>query len=243
MSFWKRIFGHSGDNKASTPSPTSCNPDDPTQSPCSPPLAPPPADTTDGLIGKDRVIRVFISSTFRDMNRERELLVKQVFPELRRLCAERFVTFTEVDLRWGITEEQAAEGKVLPICLEEIQRSRPYFIGLLGERYGWIPDGLPLKVIEREPWLKEHVGGRTSVTELEILHGVLRNPAIASHAFFLLPRSRLPGVGSGERSGRLRHGGPGEPGETEGSQGPHPPEWPARLGKLRQPRGPRCGGA
>jgi nephrocystin-3 len=118
------------------------------------------------------------------MQEERELLVKMVFPELRRVCSERFVVFTEVDLRWGITEEQQAEGKVLPICLEEIARSRPYFIGLLGERYGWIPDSLPPEVIAREPWLQEHVGGRTSVTELEILHGVLNNPAMADRAFF-----------------------------------------------------------
>ncbi len=132
----------------------------------------------------DRVIRVFISSTFRDMMRERDLLVKEVFPELRRKCAKRFVTFTEVDLRWGITEEQANEGQVLPLCLAEIERSRPYFIGLLGERYGWIPDTIRPEVIEREPWLKEHVQGRTSVTELEILHGVLNNPKMQHHAFF-----------------------------------------------------------
>jgi hypothetical protein len=89
-----------------------------------------------------------------------------------------------VDLRWGITEEQASEGKVLPICLEEIHRCRPYFIGLLGERYGWIPDSVPQEVIDREPWLKEHVGVRTSVTELEILHGVLNNPRMKGHACF-----------------------------------------------------------
>jgi tetratricopeptide (TPR) repeat protein len=135
------------------------------------------------VIGK-REIRVFISSTFRDMMRERDLLVKQVFPELRRKCAGRFVTFTEVDLRWGITEEQAAEGQVLPLCLAEIERSRPYFIGLLGERYGWIPDTIRPEVIEREPWLKEHVHCRTSVTELEILHGILNNPKMMSLAFF-----------------------------------------------------------
>jgi nephrocystin-3 len=135
-------------------------------------------------ISRDRQIRVFISSTFRDMHLERELLIKQVFPELRRICSERFVGFTEVDLRWGITEEQSAEGKVLPICLEEIQRCRPYFIGLLGERYGWIAENVPQEVIKREPWLKEHVGGRTSVTELEILHGVLNNPDMEEHAFF-----------------------------------------------------------
>jgi hypothetical protein len=132
----------------------------------------------------DRVIRVLISSTFRDMMQERDLLVKEVFPELRRKCAKRFVTFTEVDLRWGITEEQANEGQVLPLCLAEIERSRPYFLGLLGQRYGWTPDTISPEVIEREPWLKEHIHGHTSVTELEILHGVLNNPKMADHAFF-----------------------------------------------------------
>ncbi|MBU2692854.1 MAG: tetratricopeptide repeat protein [Candidatus Eisenbacteria bacterium] len=118
------------------------------------------------------------------MMQERDLLVKQVFPELRRICERRFVTFTEVDMRWGITEEQAAEGKVLPLCLTEIHHCRPYFIGLLGERYGWIPDTIPADVIKSEPWLKEHLNARTSVTELEILHGVLNNPAMQTHAFF-----------------------------------------------------------
>jgi len=133
---------------------------------------------------QDRVIRVFISSTFRDMMRERDLLVKEVFPELRRKCAKRFVTFTEVDLRWGITEAQANEGQVLPLCLAEIERSRPYFIGILGERYGWIPNTVPPEVLANEPWIQEHIGQRTSVTELEILHGVLRDPKMAGHSFF-----------------------------------------------------------
>lgn len=136
------------------------------------------------LVGDKRVIRVFISSTFRDMQAERDHLVKFIFPQLRKLCESRGVTWGEVDLRWGVTDEQAAEGKVLPICLEEIKRCRPYFIGLLGERYGWIPEKLPGDLVEREDWLKEHLHGKTSVTELEILHGVLRNPKMAGHAFF-----------------------------------------------------------
>lgn len=132
----------------------------------------------------NRQIRIFISSTFRDMQKERDLLIKHVFPEIRSVCAQRMVTFTEVDLRWGITEEQAAEGRVLPICLEEIRLSRPYFLAILGERYGWIPESFPKAVMERETWLAEHIGKGTSVTELEILHGVLNNPEMAGHAFF-----------------------------------------------------------
>src|SRR5580765_167961 len=95
-----------------------------------------------------RVIRVFVSSTFRDMQDEREELVKRVFPELRHLCEARGVTWGEVDLRWGVTDEEKSEGAVLPICLAEIERSRPYFIGLLGERYGWVPDEIPAALAE-----------------------------------------------------------------------------------------------
>lgn len=129
-----------------------------------------------------RVIRIFISSTFLDMHAEREELVKRIFPQLRKRCEDRGVSWGEVDLRWGITEEQKAEGKVLPYCLAEIQRCRPYFIGLLGERYGWVPEEMPREFIEQEPWLGDHVGH--SVTELEILHGVLNNPKMADHSFF-----------------------------------------------------------
>jgi hypothetical protein len=138
-----------------------------------------------------RLVRVFISSTFRDFIQERDELVKKVFPELRRRCKERFVELLEVDLRWGITEEQAKGGETLRICLEEIDRCRPsapvFFIGLLGERYGWIPpEDFYTKEILEDPnlgWVREHIEGK-SVTELEILHGVLRNEAMREKAFF-----------------------------------------------------------
>lgn len=131
---------------------------------------------------RDRAIRVFLSSTFRDMVAERNELCRRTFLELRKFCEERGVTFTDVDLRWGITEEQKTEGRVLPNCFDEICRCRPFFIGLLGERYGSTPEQVPADLIEREPWLAEF--RYRSVTELEILHGVLRNPQMARHAFF-----------------------------------------------------------
>lgn len=138
-----------------------------------------------------RLVRVFISSTFRDFMGERDELVKRVFPELRRRCRARFVELLEVDLRWGITEEQSRQGATLKICLQEIDRCRPsepvFFIGLLGERYGWVPqrDFYPPDVLDDPDfsWVREHVEGR-SVTELEILHGVLNNPKMRDRAFF-----------------------------------------------------------
>ena len=111
-----------------------------------------------------RVVRVFVSSTFRDMGAERDELVKRVFPQLRKMCESRGVTWGEVDLRWGLTDEQKAEGKVLPMCLAEIRGCRPFFLGLLGERYGWVPDALDPALVEQEPWLAQQAGH--SVTEL-----------------------------------------------------------------------------
>jgi hypothetical protein len=100
-------------------------------------------------LAKDRNIRLFVSSTFkyactggslfflacllvgkplslyvvagRDMQAERNLLVKKVFPQVRKVCAERNVNFTEVDLRWGITNEESAGGQVITLCLNEVR--------------------------------------------------------------------------------------------------------------------------
>ena len=120
-----------------------------------------------------------------DFMQEWDLLVKEIFPELRRKARARGVDVVDVDLRWGITQEESEQGKVIPICLGEIDRCRPYFIGMLGDRYGWIPpsDQYSAEVIERQPWLKQHLGV-VSVTELEILHGVLNDPDMAGRAFF-----------------------------------------------------------
>jgi hypothetical protein len=143
------------------------------------------------MASPSRLVRIFISSTFRDFMAERDELVKRVFPELRRRCKDRFVEIVEVDLRWGITEDQSREGATLKICLQEIDRCRPsapvFFIALLGERYGWVPPGdyYPVEVLEDPElaWVREHIGGK-SVTELEILHGVLNNRNLRDHAFF-----------------------------------------------------------
>jgi len=87
----------------------------------------------------NRRIRVFVSSTFRDMIAERDDLMTHAWPELRRFCRERQVELVEVDLRWGIAEEQSTRKETLKLCLDEIRACRPFFIGLLGERYGWVP--------------------------------------------------------------------------------------------------------
>ena len=133
---------------------------------------------------KSPQVRVFVSSTFKDMQAEREELMAIAWPGLRSWCRERGVEIVEVDLRWGISEEQSTRKNTLKRCLDEIQACRPFFIGLLGERYGWVPDhdAFAADLKEQYSWLKGLQG--KSVTELEILHGVLNNPDMAGRAFF-----------------------------------------------------------
>ena len=86
-----------------------------------------------------KTVRTFISSTFKDMNKERDHLVRFVFPELREKCRRQRVHRTDVGLRWGVTEADPQDSKALDICLDEIDSCRPFILGLLGNRYGRCP--------------------------------------------------------------------------------------------------------
>lgn len=85
-------------------------------------------------------VRVFISSTFRDMAKERETLVRRVFPYLRELCNEHRIVLDNIDLRWGIVDETEGHEKILDIIKSELNRAA-VMISILGERFGWVPEG------------------------------------------------------------------------------------------------------
>jgi hypothetical protein len=141
-----------------------------------------------------RTVRVFISSTFRDMQAERDALVKVVFPALRERLARYRIYLTDVDLRWGVTRAQAENDQALAVCLRQIDECRPFFLGILGERYGWIPTRLPADSVKMFGWVQQH-GGK-SITELEILHGARETVEV----------SRLRSGGIGRLLGLLRPG-------------------------------------
>lgn len=129
-----------------------------------------------------RTVRVFVSSTFRDMHAERHALVRVVFPALRERLSRHRVHLIDVDLRWGVTREQAEHDGAVSVCLDQVDQCRPFFIGILGDRYGWVPRHVGADAVRRWPWLAEFAG--RSVTELEMQHGALRQPRSASQAFF-----------------------------------------------------------
>lgn len=96
-------------------------------------------------------VRVFVSSTFRDMHSERDVLVRSVFPELRRRAAPYGLWVHEVDLRWGVTEEEAS--RATQLCLAEVCRSQ-LLLGVLGERYGVVPRQPTLPDLPQYHWVR-----------------------------------------------------------------------------------------
>ena len=153
-----------------------------------PSLSPEKALLTVGQPKIWRTVRVFISSTFRDMHGERDLLTRFVFPELRARAHSRCIQIYEADLRWGVTEEDARSARALEICLGEISRSH-YFIGMLGQRYGWVQDEYMVTDNEEYDWIREYPS-RRSITELEMHHAALADPDKAMNKAFFFFRDK-----------------------------------------------------
>jgi tetratricopeptide (TPR) repeat protein len=138
---------------------------------------------------------IFVSSTFRDMHAERDHLARWVFPELQEEMRQRRHDLVPIDLRWGVEtlsldEQRAKELLVLKVCLDEIDRSRPFFICILGDRYGWIPAEERMRAATREAGFETDVTGK-SVTALEIEYGVLARAEQRGRSFFYY-RDPLP---------------------------------------------------
>lgn len=143
----------------------------------------------------NRIIRVFVSSTFSDMNNERDYLMTNVFPQLKEIARRRNVTFVELDLRWGIPDEDTHNGKVLQTCLDAIRDSKPFFIGIVGNRVGWCPSMEEIKknpiLLEQYPDIINDIKSGCSVTEIEMQNAVLRNKE-KMHAYFYFRNHREP---------------------------------------------------
>lgn len=159
---------------------------------------------------KERKIRLFISSTFRDMNAERDYLNNYIFPQIREYCKARFIEFIPIDLRWGITEEESRNALVLASCLEQIDNSLPFFIGLVGLSYGTQPKPEELNcarpvITKNKEWLKKMIDQNASITEIEMEYAALSNQNKCRGVFFIKQDSAAVPENFKEVSGAKKH--------------------------------------
>uniref|UniRef100_A0A2I3H6L9 Telomerase protein component 1 n=1 Tax=Nomascus leucogenys TaxID=61853 RepID=A0A2I3H6L9_NOMLE len=129
-------------------------------------------------------IRLFISSTFRDMHGERDLLLRSVLPALQARAAAHRISLHGIDLRWGVTEEETRRNRQLEVCLGEVENSQ-LFVGILGSRYGYIPPSYNLPDHPHFHWAQQYPSGR-SVTEMEVMQFLNRNQRLQPSAQALI---------------------------------------------------------
>ena len=116
------------------------------------------------------------------MHSERDYLRMFVFPQINDELKKYAISMRIIDLRWGINtmeqSQEATESKVMRVCFNEIDRSRPFFIGLLGCRYGWIPPSSSSYMLHGKRFEEE-----SSITSMEIEYAILQEKGISGCLF------------------------------------------------------------
>lgn len=131
---------------------------------------------------------IFVSSTFQDMQQERDILQNDVLPRVKELAKQYGKNIDLCDLRWGVNSigmnESESTAKVLQVCFDEIDNARPFFIAILGDRYGWIPESdiVENSTMGRNIESRDMLG--KSVTEMEIIYGALKNADSSDIRFY-----------------------------------------------------------
>ena len=137
---------------------------------------------------------VFVSSTFKDMQYERDAIREITAPILNDEARKHGDEFDFCDLRWGIdtsgtdtTKSEKIEEsnlKVLNVCLDEIDRCKPPMIVILGYRYGWMPENGDLIRIAAEQKKLQIKDLEKSVTALEVEYGSLSDKTKFQNTLF-----------------------------------------------------------
>ena len=144
---------------------------------------------------------VFVSSTFKDMQFERDALNTYVAPLIDSALASHGESVYFGDLRWGVNttelDSEESSKKVLDVCLDEIDNCKPYMIVLIGERYGWIPGAelLHSAAVTKGIDTPDDI----SVTQLEIEYGALLNPDYEGRILFYFRNLDKTGMSDADR--------------------------------------------
>lgn len=132
-------------------------------------------------------LRVFISSTFEDLEEERAYLAEVVFPAFTNAALLHGIQFVEIDLRWGVSKE----APIIKSCIKEIERTHPYFIGIFGKSDGTVPKPENFKAEygvfdEYNEKIENWIRNEYSITEMEFLYGAIEQGDVRKSQFFWL---------------------------------------------------------
>lgn len=146
---------------------------------------------------------IFISSSFKDMQHERDTIRYKTLPQINDYLRNNYGQETTViDLRWGINtnevDEQASMRKIVRTCLFEIDHCKPFMIVLLGDRYGTIIDKKQFNNCGEDFDLEDidDIG----VTELEVRYAMHLAKQDKMHVFFYFRNMDYSAVSESDRT-------------------------------------------
>lgn len=164
-------------------------------------------------------IRLFLSSTFKDINEVRSHLAINVFPYTRKKFFKEGINFSWIDLRWGITNEDAQAGLVIPMCLKAINECN-IFIGIIGDYYGTTLCRADIEALDLSEEIKhqiinyldlsnqnDRIDDRISMTEIEIFYGILNDCKIQNSCFFIKENESIEDLRINKLILKIKQGG------------------------------------
>lgn len=138
------------------------------------------------------MLSIFLSSTFQDMQQERDMFNNILKPKILELTNQYGFSVNLCDLRWGIEtsnlNEQESTKRIINYCFNEIISCKPFFLCILGDRYGWVPDKKLIDYSFSNHDLKAELDYYydKSITELEIVYSILLSQEENMELIFLI---------------------------------------------------------
>lgn len=151
-------------------------------------------------------LRVYVTSTPEDFDAERKFLSEIIFPQLKEMCLQRMSNFCPVDIRWKPGDSQVTSGHFLRFILDSISKCSPFFISLIGQRYGpyraldspklsknlknisestnWLDKNYLVAISAGYSWLMNDAHQNCSIPELEVLQAAFLCDNDYCHFYF-----------------------------------------------------------
>jgi WD40 repeat protein len=91
-----------------------------------------------------RKLLIFVSSTFLDTNLERNILHRNILPDLQRRAQQHDIQITFYDMRFGVKDENTLDHMTWETCKDAIVQCHEgsdgmFFLSLQADRYGYLP--------------------------------------------------------------------------------------------------------
>jgi WD40 repeat protein len=118
-----------------------------------------------------RQLLIFVSSTFLDTNRERNILHAKILPDLQKKAILQDIQVILYDMRFGVKDENTLDHMTWISCRDAIDQCYEgsdglFFLSLQADRYGYLP--LP-KYLDQETFLNAKSGQETTESNSEAI--------------------------------------------------------------------------